>query len=199
MADMEKLIKMMGTKKATMMVNRFPAVAEYLSLHYEINEEEDIYKFNIASNDAVLTSSGKGEYRCHLASHIAQDGRWAANKLYHCGVDGTGTSTPSWFNSEEELSDLMEKLFFTKDLSGLEKWVNDRDIYYNSNRNRYSVEFTQESETGKFMRSGSSATFPCHGVRFVFEYTEFHEDGEFALLTAYPVPTEQDKLIAFKK
>lgn len=187
------------------------AIEKYFKNFYD--EENCLFDFK--KNDNTLTVSGiRGAesfaHVCHVCSHIGDSPErehWGVSKIsaaiaYQQGdiKARNGSYEPSWFVDAESLSDYVE-YFLTKDSKELKefvRWINYRDINWNNPRTqRFSVTLTFKEVTGVAMAAHTdySKRFDCHAVHLVFEYTASHKDGEFALYSAYPVLTFEDRAI----
>lgn len=174
--------------------------------------------FNVSLNDCTLTRSGTigenaFEKKCHVSDHIGDNENrkdWAVRKIstaiaYRKGdlEAKHGSYEPSWFDDEESLSDYLY-FYLSKEKeakkSKLLEWVNNRDINWSDRDKRYVVDLFFREVTGKAICAHTSYEdrFACHGVRFIFEYTAFLKDGEFALYNAYPILSPEDKKIVEK-
>lgn len=212
MKNMIELKNIIGEKRAADLKSLFPKCMQYVENYYCIDEEKDVYEFNLEKNDNVYTKSSVNDYAdkhmCHILTHINPSKQWAIDKIktmfdYKKGLtdDRNGTFEPTWFTSRESFSLLLEELFISSKnrdkLVELERWLNDRDIYYYDRRNNrfcFNVEFNKVTGYGIVANTDYDTLFECHAVRFVCEYTISHEDGEFVFYDAYPVYTAKDRV-----
>lgn len=188
---------------------------------FEKYYDKEKYAFNFHKMEKILTVSGVNgnntcEHNCHALTHVGDmvgnetRERWAVKKIstaiaYQKGDETAvhGSYEPSWFEDELTLSDYLE-YFLHKDspeLNKLIRWVKDRDInFYSYSDRRLVINLELKEVTGLAIcaHTDYSKRFKCHGIRFIFEYTASHNDGEFALYNAYPILTKEDRAIVKK-
>ena len=203
------LKNLVGERRAEALRKSFPCVSSYI----ENNYDEENYTFDFDSNDSTPTVSVDGDHYCHIRRHIFKCLEEAkafgrekieeafASQRRDSGASYTGTFEPTWFDSEEDASALLEEFLLssahTKELAHLEAWAGDKDVNKDRRSRRFSVVVEFKSVTGHGMAGGTdySRLFECHAVNFVAEYTMFAGKGNFAFYDAYPCYTRDDRAV----
>ena len=185
----------------------YNSVSTYIEHYYDL----DNYVFDFETQDNIETRSNIGDYReshCpHVMSHIFECDKeafeWAKKKLNAAFDEKRGIKTtiegsfhPTWFISTEDTSNFIEAFLLNdRNASIIEKWCNDRDIYYHDRRNnRLIMNMNFKDIVGYGIVSGTNyeQRFEAHGLHVVIEYTISKNDGEFVIYDAYPIFTESD-------
>lgn len=169
---------------ATTYKKKYPNVARYIEMYYIIDEENDIYSFDFESNDNTESVTSKaGERAAYSNEHNNKNIDWAKAKRK---ANFNSYKCPSWYEDDNLSYNLEKILLYDEEIVlSIEKWINDRDIYYKDcSHNRFAIK-TQAKYPGKQLQIDDSVK-EVKDIRIILEYTRSHSDGEFVIYTAYP-------------
>lgn len=179
--------------KAEEFKKKYPNVAEYIEKYYVIDWEKDKFEFDFEKNDSILSCSVETDHfdsMPHASLHINKDVNWANEKMFQ---EKNSSAHPSWFGTAEEVSQFLINVFTNKQISEtIERWCNDRNIYYyDKNLRQKTIHVDLHEVCGWFIIRGiRGKIFETTTINVVLEYTQFQQDGPFIIYTTYPYVDE---------